>query len=98
MDGYVLLGLVALVAAVIVGSKQKAVDGLEDDPVDADKIRMGVKNGWYNCQLTIINGQPAVRLSGRTTDGNSVVDYFFITQDDWNALKAEGYTVVEYEE
>ena len=93
MDGYVLIGLIALLAAVAVGSRPKAVDGLEDDPVDAEKIRMGVARGWYECKLIQINGIPAVELSGRTADGAYYKDKFRVTEDDWNALKNEGYPV-----
>ena len=96
MEGYVILGLVALMAAVVVGSKRSR-DDMEDDFVSADNIREGVRNAWYNCELTIINGQPAVKLSGRMTDGQGVVDYFKVTQADWNDLKNEGYPVFEYE-
>ena len=94
MDGYVIIGLIALLAAVAVGSRPKAVDGLEDDPVDGDKIRMGVARGWYECKLIRVNGIPAVELSGRTADGSYYSDKFRVTEEDWNALKNEGYPVV----
>ena len=90
-----IIGLGLLIAAVVVGSsRSRSVGNLEDDPVDADKIRMGVARGWYECKLIRINGIPAVELSGRTADGAYYKDKFRVTEDDWNALKNEGYLVV----
>lgn len=94
MDGYVLIGLGLLIAAVVFGSsRSRSVGSLEDDPVDADKIRMGVSRGWYEAKLIRVNGIPAVELSGRTADGSYYTDKFRVTEDDWNALKNEGYPV-----
>lgn len=67
------------------------IEGLEDDPVSIDNIRMGVQRGWYTCVLTRVNGIPAVRLSGRTADGKTYTDVFAVTEEDWQTLKKEGY-------
>ena len=76
-------------------NRDASVYGMEDNPVSIENIRSGVANGWYTCVLTRVNNIPAVRLSRRTTDGKIYTDVFTVTKEDWNALKNEGYKVVE---
>lgn len=92
MDGIVIIGLLLLGGALIARSA-KATAGMDDTPVSLDNIRKGVARGWYTCTLTRVDGQPAVRLSGTTTDGTYTTDVYPITEDDWQTLKAEGYKV-----
>ena len=92
MDGIVIIGLLLLGGALIARSA-KATAGMDDTPVSLDNIRKGVARGWYTCTLTRVDGQPAVRLSGTTTDGEETSDVYPITEDDWQTLKAEGYKV-----
>ena len=76
-------------------NRDVSVYGMEDDPVSIENIRRGVANGWYTCVLTRVNNIPAVRLSGRATDGKTYTEVFAVTEEDWNSLKNEGYKVVE---
>ena len=73
--------------------KPSDVRGMEDDPVSIDNIRRGVTNGWYSCTLIRANEQPAVRLSGKMTNGKIYTDVFRVSEKDWQALKNEGYPV-----
>lgn len=90
MDGIVIIGLL-LLGGVLISRSAKATAGMEDTPVSIDNIRKGVARGWYSCVLTRVDGKPAVRLSGTTTDGEETADVYPITEDDWQTLKAEGY-------
>ena len=91
MDGLVIISILVLGGFLMAASRNRSVDGMEDDPVSIENIRRGVANGWYTCVLTRVNGIPAVRLSGRTADGNTYTDVFAVTEEDWQTLKKEGY-------
>lgn len=94
--GIFLFGGLALFCAVA-GRRDKSTAGTDDEQVTAANIRRGVKRGWYEAALCRINGQPYVRLSGKGTDGKEISDVFPITENDYDALIAEGYLVVRYE-
>lgn len=94
MDGIVVISLLVLGGLLMAArNREESVYGMEDDPVSIENIRRGVANGWYTCVLTRVNGIPAVRLSGRTADGNDYTDVFAVTEEDWQTLKKEGYKV-----
>ena len=95
MDAWIITGIFAAMAlAALAGRKsQAALTGMEDMPVSIDNIRRGVANGWYTCTLVVVDGIPAVHLSGRTADGKPYSDVYPITKEDWNTLQAEGYKV-----
>lgn len=90
MDGLVVISILVL-GGLLIASRNRSVDGMEDDPVSIENIRRGVANGWYTCVLTRVNNIPAVRLSGRTADGKTYTDVFAVTEEDWQTLKKEGY-------
>ena len=90
MDGLVIISILVL-GGLLIASRNRSVDGMEDDPVSIENIRRGVANGWYTCVLTRVNGIPAVRLSGRTADSKDYTDVFAVTEEDWQTLKKEGY-------
>ena len=94
MDGIVIIGLLLLGGALIARSA-KATSGMQDTPVSIDNIRRGVKEGWYICVLTRVDGKPAVRLSGTATDGTYTTGVYPISENDWQTLKNEGYYVAE---
>ena len=94
MDGIVIIGALAAVALIVAAAKPKVADSAEYD-VTADEIREGVTNGWYTCVLTLKDGQPAVILAGKMTNGDDYEGIFLISESDWNALKTEGYKVKE---
>ena len=91
MDGLVIISALLLGGfALAAFSKPRTMDGMEDTPVSIDNIRRGVANGWYTCTLVVVDGKPAVHLSGRTSDGKQYSDVYPITQADWDTLRAEG--------
>ena len=65
--------------------------GMNDTPVSLENVRRGVKNGWYTCTLVRMQGRPAVRLSGKNTNGQMYSDVYPISEADWQTLKNEGY-------
>lgn len=95
MDGIIAIAIISAVAiAVIAGrSNQQGLEGIEDDLVSAENIRMGVSRGWYTATLLYINGVPCVRVTGKATDESNVTDVFRISQEDFDSLKNEGYPV-----
>ena len=103
MDGIVIISVLAAVALMAIAAKPKStagaygseLAGMEDMPVSIDNIRKGVQNDWYTCTLVVVDGEPAVHLTGKETDGETYSGIFRISQADWNALKDEGYQVEE---
>ena len=98
MDGLV-LGVIALVAGMaFVASagrhSQAATEGIDDDPIDADRIRQGVQEGWYIAHLTHVDNIPAVRLTGKLANGKDFADVYRIKESDYVALEKEGYPVI----
>ena len=94
MDGLFIISMLVLGGLFIAAaSKHNSVDGMEDTPVSIDNIRKGVARGWYACTLVRVNGIPAVRLSGKDAYGMTYSDVFPITEEDWQTLKKEGYSV-----
>ena len=91
------ISAVIVFGLLIMASKHRNEDvaGMEDTPVSADNIRKGVSRGWYTATLVRVNGVPAVRLSGRSADGDTYTDVFPVTWEDWQTLKKEGYAVEE---
>ena len=96
MEGIIFIGILAAAVLITAAAKpiSKDVAGMEDTPVLIDNIRKGVQRGWYSAVLVMVDGIPAVRLSGRTADGNIYSDTYPITAADWQALKDEGYEVI----
>ena len=96
MDSWIIFGLLVLGGfAIAASAKRNSVDGMEDTPVSIENIRKGVARGWYSATLCRVDGMPAVRLVGRTTDIEPYTDVFPITEEDWQTLKNEGYSVAE---
>ena len=96
MDGIIIIGMFVAAALIAAAAKPVSKDlaGMEDTPVSIDNIRRGVVKGWYTCTLMVVDGIPAVRLSGRTADGKNYSDVYPITAADWQTLQKEGYEVV----
>lgn len=94
MKGIVFIGVAAAAMLLLVSAK-KNPRGLIEPDVDAEDIREGVKNGWYTCVLITKDGMPAVRLSGKMTNGQPYVGEYTISESDWKALRREGYDVQE---
>ena len=94
--GVILIGVLAAVAFVAVVNKPKESEilGMEDQPVSIDNIRKGVARGWYTAVLTRVDGKPAIRLTGKNTNGGTYTDIFRISQEDFDTLQTEGYLIV----
>ena len=91
--GIIIIGIL-LLGGLLISHSAKATSGMNDTPVTLDNIRRGVREGWYSCVLTRVDGQPAVRLSGILQDGNEYLGTYPISETDWQTLKNEGYIVV----
>ena len=89
---FVIALITACGLAFLKGAKGTA--GMNDPETDIANIRRGVANGWYTCTLTRVNGKPAVRLSGKTTDGKQSTDVYPVSETTWQTLKNEGYKVI----
>ena len=92
MQELILLGIL-LVGGLLIKKAAAPASGMSDSPVSIDNIRRGVANGWYTAQLTRVNGQPAIRLSGTRTDDTQFVDVYPISENDWQTLKKEGFLI-----
>ena len=93
MNGVVAIVAFGALALLLVkaGKSDAAASGLEDAPISAANIRMGVQNGFYTCTLLRVDHIPAVRLSGRLKNGKVFTDVYRVSEDDWQALKKEGF-------
>lgn len=89
---FVIALITACGLAVLKGAQGTA--GMSDPEISLDNIRRGVANGWYTCLLTRVNGKPAVRLSGKTTDGWTSTGVYPVSEKTWQTLKNEGYEVM----
>lgn len=94
MDKKLLICVLVLGCLVITEHKKKGTAGLNDPQVSLDNIRRGVANGWYTCKLVrTSDGIPAVRLSGKNTDGKYYSDVYPVSEETWQTLKNDGYGI-----
>lgn len=86
------MGTVVLlaIAAALMAAKKSSISGMQDAPVTLENIRRGVKNGWYTAVLTKVDGQYAVRLSGKTQDGNTYTDVYPVSKENYYTLLNDG--------
>lgn len=89
MDGIVILGII-VAGALIIGATKQDVSGMSDSEVSAENIRRGVREGWYTAVLTRVNGQAAVRLTGKTTNGKTRSYLYPIAEIDYSMLQQDG--------
>ena len=97
MEGLVISAIVLSIAFVALASKQSqaAASDIEDAPLKIDSVREGVEKGWYTAKLTVVDGIPAIRLTGKLTDGKTFTDVYRLNVNDWKELQKEGFEVVE---
>ena len=95
MDGLIIISILVLGGFVMaaVRNKDEGTGKMSDQPVSIDNIRRGVQNGWYTADLIRVAGKPAIRLSGYTARDDQYIDVYPISEEDWQTLKAEGYSV-----
>lgn len=75
-------------------SKQKSVGKMSDLAPTLENLKRGIANGWYTAQLTTVGGKPAVRLSGKLTNGKQYSDVYPITPKVAAELKQMGVPTV----
>ena len=90
--------IIATIAVAIgllfIANKQNGVGKMDDPAVALDNLKRGIANGWYQAQLTMVNGQPAVRLSGKLINGKQYSDVYPITSEVAAELKQMGIPTV----
>lgn len=90
--------IIATIAVAIgllfIANKQNGVGKMDDPAVALDNLKRGIANGWYTAQLTMVNGQQAVRLSGKLTNGKPYSDVYPITPEVAAELKQMGIPTV----
>lgn len=63
---------------------------MSDPAPTLDNLKRGIANGWYKAELTMVNGQQAVRLSGKRTDGRFYSDVYPVIPEVANELRKMG--------
>lgn len=90
--------IIATIAVAIgllfIANKQNGVGKMDDPAVALDNLKRGIANGWYTAQLTMVNGQQAVRLSGKLINGMPYSDVYPITPEVASELKQMGIPTV----
>lgn len=85
---------IAIIAVAIglvkLANEQSAVGKMSNIPPTLDNLKRGIANGWYSAQLTRINGQQAVRLSGKLNNGEYYSDVYPVTNAVANELRSMG--------
>ena len=95
MTGIIVIGAIAAGLLLYAATRNKSLDGMDDPQITLYNIRRGVAEGWYKAVLVRVNGKPGVYLYGKDTAGNSTGDTYPISENDWETLKNEGFSVVD---
>lgn len=91
---YLYTTVVCAIGLLLIDNKQRGVGSMSDAPVALENLKSGIANGWYTAQLTMVNGQQAVRLSGKLTNGKQYSDVYPITPEVAAELKQMGVPTV----
>lgn len=86
--------IVVAIGLVKRANKQSSVGAMDDIPPTLENLKRGIANGWYQAQLTMVNGQQAVRLSGKLTNGREYSDVYPVTPEVAAELKRMGVPTV----
>lgn len=70
--------------------KIEHVNGMTDAAPALENLKRGIANGWYTAELTMVNGQQAVRLSGKLTNGKLYSDVYPVTAEVAQELRKMG--------
>ena len=84
------LALAAAVAWKLLKKRSKKIGAITDPMPTLDNLKRGIANGRYTAKLTTFDGQQAMALSGKLTDGTPYVDIYPITEDIANELRKIG--------
>ena len=90
----ILTSVVVLIGLLAIANKQRAIGSMSDPEVALDNLKRGIANGWYQAELTMVNGQQAVRLSGKLTNGKPYSDVYPITPEVAAELRRIGVPAV----
>lgn len=88
------LALAAAVTWKLLHKRSQKVGAMTDPMPTLDNLKRGIANGWYQAQLTTVGGKPAVRLSGKLTNGKPYSDVYPITAEVQAELKQMGVPTV----
>lgn len=91
---YLYTTVVCAIGLLLIANKQRGVGSMDDAPVALENLKRGIANGWYQAQLTMVNGQQAVRLSGKLTNGREYSDVYPTTPEVAAELKQMGVPTV----
>ena len=84
------LALAAAITWKLLHKRSQKVGAIADPMPTLDNLKRGIANGWYTAKLTTFDGQQAVELSGKLTDGTPYVDIYPITIEIANQLRKIG--------
>lgn len=87
---YLYTTVVCAIGLLLIANKQCGVGSMSDAPVALDNLKRGISNGWYTAKLVMVDGQQAVQLSGKMTDGKFYQDVYPITAEVANELRKMG--------
>lgn len=76
-------------------SRQQSVGKMSDPSPTLENLKRGIANGWYTAEITTIDGKPAVRLSGKLTDGTYYQDVYQISAEVAKELRMMGVKVAQ---
>ena len=91
---YLYTTVVCAIGLLLIANKQHGVGSMSDAPPAPENLKRGIANGWYQAQLTMVNGKQAVRLSGKLTNGKQYSDVYPITPEVVAELKQMGVQTV----
>lgn len=75
-------------------NNRQCIGSMSDKAPTLENLKRGISNGWYQAQLTMVNGQQAVRLSGKLTNGREYSDVYPVTPEVAAELKRMGVPTV----
>lgn len=91
---YIYTTVVCAIGLLMIANKRRGVGSMDDAPVALENLKRGIANGWYQAQLTTVDGKPVVRLSGKLTNGKPYSDVYPITAEVQAELKQMGVPTV----
>ena len=92
---YLYTTVVCAIGLLLIANKQRGVGKMSDPEVALENLKRGIANGWYQAQLTTVDGKPAVRLSGKLTDGKPYSDVYPISAEVEKELRMMGVKVAQ---
>lgn len=87
---YLYATVVCAIGLVLIANEQSKVSGMTDAAPALENLKRGIANGWYTAELTMVNGQQAVRLSGKLTNGKQYTDVYPVTPEVAQELRKMG--------